>query len=83
MESQIVVFLAVVLVAIAVLVRDGSYMSNKIREEALEPDHNGPQPDLRVADLAKDRVTLRVTPRTKKDDWRRGGIWGLRPPVAV
>jgi len=82
-RAKFVVLLAVVLVAIAVLVGDGWYMSNKIREETLEPDHNGPQPDLKVADLTKDRVTLRLTPRPKKDDWRRGGTWGLRPPVAV
>ena len=77
-RTTIFLFPVIVLVAIAVLVGGGLYVSNKIREEALEPDHNGTQSDLKVAHLARDRVTLRVTPRRKKDDWRKGGIWGMQ-----
>ena len=72
------VLVAFVLVTIAVLMGGGWYVSEKIREGALEPNSDIRPRDLEVVDLGEDSVTLRVTPHTDNDDWRGDGIWGLR-----
>ncbi|MDA2923157.1 lysophospholipase [Acidobacteria bacterium AH-259-L09] len=77
-RATIFVFLAVVLVAIAVLAGSGWDVSNIIREQVLEPKHGVRPLDLEVVELTEDRITLGVTPQTQRDEWKRSGIWGLR-----
>ena len=77
-RATIFVFLAVVLVAIAVLAGSGWNVSNIIREQVLEPKHGVRPLDLEVVELTEDRITLGVTPQTERDEWKRSGIWGLR-----
>jgi hypothetical protein len=40
-------------------------------------DHSKDLPDLEVADISGDSITLRPTPDTDKGDWRAKGIWGV------
>lgn len=76
-KTTILVILAVGLFMIAFAVGCSWYMSVKIKEEVLEPKRGVRPFDLKVMDIEKDQVTLRVTFQTQKDDWRRDGIWGL------
>jgi len=77
-RATIFVFLAVVLVAIAVLAGSGWDVFNIIREQVLEPKHGVRPLDLEVVELTEDRITLGVPPQTERDEWKRSGIWGLR-----
>ncbi len=77
-RPSILAFLAIVLVAITVIAGGGWRVSNKIKDGALEPKRSIRPLDLEVVNLAGDRITLLVTPQANKDDWRSGGIWGLR-----
>jgi pimeloyl-ACP methyl ester carboxylesterase len=79
MKNKVLIILAVMSAAIAVImVGGGWYVSNSIRDEVLVPKHGVRPLDLEVAHLIENQITLRVSPRTKKDDWRKDGIWGLR-----
>ncbi|MDA2930374.1 lysophospholipase [Acidobacteria bacterium AH-259-O06] len=69
---------AVVLVVMAVLLGGGWYVSNEIRDRALKPKQDDPRPNVEVITLEEDQITLHVTPQTDRDDWTKGGIWGLR-----
>jgi pimeloyl-ACP methyl ester carboxylesterase len=76
-KTTILVILAVVLVTTTVLMGGGWFMSIKIRHEALEPERGVRPLELEVIDLVENQITLELTPQTKKDNWRRDGIWGL------
>jgi pimeloyl-ACP methyl ester carboxylesterase len=56
----------------------GWVVSNKIKDGVLKPERGIRPLDIEVANFGEDRITLRVTNHTIKDDWRKGGIWGLR-----
>jgi hypothetical protein len=77
-KTTIFALLSVVLVTIAVLVGWGWHVSNKLRDGVLKPKSGVCLLDLEVVDLEKDQITLRATPQTQRDAWRRDGIWGLR-----
>lgn len=62
---------------ILALAGSGWYFSNQIRDGALKVDHSQRLPDLEVADINGNVITLRATPGTETDDWRTEGIWGL------
>jgi pimeloyl-ACP methyl ester carboxylesterase len=76
--GAILAVLVIVLVVGTVLIGGGLYMSNIIRDEGLRPREGVRPLDLEVVDLTGDRITLRVTPETERDEWSRPGIWGLR-----
>lgn len=77
-KTTILVLLSVVLVTIAVLTGAGWHASNMLRDGVLKPKRGVRAFDLEIVELKKDRITLRATPQTQKDFWRRDGIWGLR-----
>jgi pimeloyl-ACP methyl ester carboxylesterase len=77
-KTTIFALLSVVLVTIAVLIGWGWHVSNKLRDGVLKPKRGVCPLDLEVVDLEKDQITLRATPQTQRDAWRRDGIWGLR-----
>jgi pimeloyl-ACP methyl ester carboxylesterase len=77
-KTTILVLLSGVLVTIVVLTGAGWHASNMLRDGVLKPKRGVRPLDLEVVELEKERITLRVTPQTQKDSWRRDGIWGLR-----
>ena len=72
-------FVAVVLVAVAILGGGGWYYAGEIKNGALVvKTSDEPEFDLEVVAVAAGRVILRVTPETDEDgDWRANGRWGL------
>jgi len=72
------VLLGVMLLAVAGLAAGGWYYSDQLREGALEPDRNQPEPDLKVIGLPDNRVALGPMPGTGKEgDWTKEGVYGL------
>ena len=70
--------LGVMLLAVAGLAVGGWHYSDQLRQGALEPDRNPPEPDLEVIDLLDSRVALRPMPGTGKEgDWTKEGVYGL------
>jgi len=68
----------VVLVGAATLAGGGWYYSESLKNGALEPDHDPPEPDLEVVAVAEGRITLRATRLAAKDgDWTVDGVFGL------
>jgi len=66
------------LLAVAGLAVGGWHYSDQLRQGALEPDRNPPEPDLEVIDLLDSRVALRPMPGTGKEgDWTKEGVYGL------
>ena len=73
-----IAIVALLIVAIAVLVGGGCYVSGQLKSGGLVPDHEDPELDLRVVAVGEGRVTLGVTSETDEDgDWSRDGILGL------
>ena len=69
---------AVALIVLVALLGGGWYYSDQIEDGALKVDESKSTFDLEIAEIGEGRVTLRVTPDTKKDgDWTKDGIWGL------
>ncbi len=79
-KTTILALLSVVLVAMAALTGAGWHASNMIRDGVLKPKCGVRPFDLEIVELEKDRITLRSTPQTQKDFWKRPGIWGVRWP---
>ncbi len=56
----------------------GWYLSDVLKDGALEPDRDAPLNDLEVVALGEGRVSLRVTSEADEDGpWTKDGIWGL------
>ena len=73
-----IAIVALLIVAIAVLVGGGCYVSGQLESGGLVPDHEDPELDIRVVAIGEGRVTLGVTSETDEDgDWSRDGILGL------
>lgn len=69
---------AVVLLALGGVAAGGWYISNVLRDGALEPDRDPDELDLQVVALEEGRVTLRATGKASEDgDWTREGVFGL------
>jgi len=77
-KSHTAVFLFILIVLIAVLLGGGWYLSNLVRDTALQPKRDDLRPQLEVVSLGESRITLGVTGEVQNDDWRTNGIWGLR-----
>ena len=73
---------ALALVVIVALAGGGWYVSGILKTDGFLVNRSDPEPDLVVAAIGDDQVTLEITPQTDEDgDWRRDGIWGLVPDV--
>lgn len=69
MKNAILIITVVMSAGMAVImVGGGWYVSNRIRDGVLVPKHGVRPLDLKVAHLIENQITLRVSPRTKKDD---------------
>lgn len=74
----ILAFLGIVVVGSAAVAGGGWYYSNQLRDEALVPANDPPEPDLKVLSLEEGVVTLGVTPEASKDGyWTEDGVFGL------
>ena len=68
----------VVLGIIVIVTGGGFYVSNMIRDGVLVPERGNLLFDLKVTNIGEGQVTIQTTPQTVNNDWRKGGIWGLR-----
>ncbi len=78
LPKRTVVLLSILIVLIAVLLGGGWYLSNLVRDTALQPKRVDLRPQLEVVALGEGRITLGLTGEHQSDDWRMDGIWGLR-----
>ena len=77
-KTALFVLPAVGLVGAAALFGASWYYTESLKNDALEPDHEPPEPDLEVIAVEEGRVTLRATSAAGKDgDWTKPGIFGL------
>jgi pimeloyl-ACP methyl ester carboxylesterase len=77
-KTALFVLTAVGLVGAAALFGASWYYTESLKNDALEPDHEPPEPDLEVIAVEGGRVTLRATSAAGKDgDWTKPGIFGL------
>lgn len=74
----IVALLGIVVIGSAAIAGGGWYYSDQLRDEALAPNSDPSEPDLKVLSLEEGVVTLGVMPEASKDGyWTEDGVFGL------
>ena len=77
-KTALLVLPTVGLMGAAALLGASWYYTESLKNDALEPDHEPPEPDLEVIAVDAGRVTLRATGAAENDgDWTKPGIFGL------
>jgi len=79
MKTKIAKIIPVLLIAVLLMMMCGGwFVANRIREGVLEQEVSVELFDLKVVALEHHQITLRKTSQTEENEWKRGGIWGLR-----